>query len=73
MNPGIAAYLAKGALVECFGRVRVIAWTNAEGEAKANLNFHMNNINLHGKSYAATKETIPAAAEITELLEDLPF
>lgn len=73
MTPGIAQYLTKGALVECFGRVSVNAWTNAEGEAKASLNFHVNSIKLHGKSNAATKETIPAAAEITEPLDDLPF
>lgn len=64
MNPGIAPYLTKGTLVECFGRVSVNAWANAEGEAS--LNFHVNSIKLHGKSNAAT-------TEITELLEDLPF
>ncbi len=77
MNPGIATYLTKGALVECFGRVSVNAWTNAKGEAKASLNFHVNSIKLHGNANgatnAATKETLPAAAEITEPLEDLPF
>lgn len=77
LNPGIAPYLTKGALVECYGRVSVNAWTNAEGEAKASLNFHVNNIKLHGKGSAATdavtKETVPAASEITEPLEDLPF
>ena len=73
MNPGIVAYLTTGALVECFGRVSVNAWTNAEGEAKASLNFHVNSIKLHGKSNTATKETVPASPEITEPLEDLPF
>ncbi|MEP7377608.1 MAG: single-stranded DNA-binding protein [Chitinophagaceae bacterium] len=73
LNPGIAAYLTKGTLVELSGRVSVNAWANAEGEAKASLNFHVNNIKLHGKSNAATKETVPAAAEITEPIDDLPF
>lgn len=73
MNPGIAPYLTKGTLVECFGRISVNAWTNAEGEAKASLNFHVNSIKLHGKSNAATKEAVPAAAEIIEPSEDLPF
>ncbi len=73
INPGIASYLTKGTLVECYGRVSVNAWTNGEGEAKASLNFHVNNIKLHGKSNATTKETVPAPAEITEPLEDLPF
>lgn len=77
LNPGIAAYLTKGIMVECFGRVSVNAWTNAEGEAKGSLNFHVNNIKLHGKGHAvtdtATKDTLPATSEITEPLEDLPF
>lgn len=73
INPGIAQYLTKGTLVECFGRVSVNAWNNAQGEAKASLNFHVNSIKLHGKSNAGTKEPVPAAAEITEPLEDLPF
>ena len=77
MNPGIASYLTKGTLVECFGRISVNAWTNAEGEAKASLNFHVNSIKLHGKANragnAAATETTPDAAEITEPLEDLPF
>ncbi len=73
MNPGIAEYLNKGTLVEVQGRVSVNAWKNAEGEAKASLNFHVNSIKLHGKSNAASKETIPAAAEITEPIDDLPF
>ncbi|MGC4039109.1 MAG: single-stranded DNA-binding protein [Chitinophagaceae bacterium] len=73
MNPGIAEHLTKGVLVECYGRISANAWTNAEGEAKASLNFHVNNIKLHGKSNATTKEPIPAAAEIKEPLEDLPF
>jgi single-strand DNA-binding protein len=77
INPGIAQYLTKGTLVECYGRISVNAWTNAEGEARASLNFHVNNIKLHGKpnsaTIAATKETVPAATAITEPLEDLPF
>lgn len=73
INPGIAQYLTKGTLVEVYGRISVNAWTNAEGEAKASLNFHVNSIKLHGKSNAATKETVPAAAEITEPIDDLPF
>ena len=71
INPSIVTYLTKGTLVECFGRISVNAWTNAEGEAKASLNFHVNSIKLLGKSNAAIKETVLAASEITEPLEDL--
>ncbi|MFT3981174.1 MAG: single-stranded DNA-binding protein [Ferruginibacter sp.] len=73
MSPAIAEHLTKGVLVECYGRISANAWTNAEGEAKASLNFHVNNIKLHGKSNATTKEPIQVAAEIKEPLEDLPF
>ena len=73
INPGIAAYLLKGALVELSGRISLNAWKNAEGEAKASLNFHVNAIKLHGKPDAAGKQSIPAPADITEPVDDLPF
>lgn len=73
INPGIAAYLTKGTLVELYGRISLNAWKNAEGEAKASLNFHVNNIKLHGKGNAVAKEPVPAPADITEPIDDLPF
>ena len=73
INPAIAEHLTKSTLVELSGRIGVNAWTNAEGEAKASLTFHVNYIKLHGKSNAASKESIPAASEIKEPIEDLPF
>lgn len=74
INPSLAQYLTRGVLVECAGRVSVNAWTNAEGEAKASLNFHVNSIKLHGRSNATQKEKLPAtAAEVTEPIDDLPF
>jgi len=73
MREAIAKHLLKGSLVEVYGRIGVSAWTNAQGEAKGSLNFHVNNIKLHGKGSADSKELIPDAADITEPLEDLPF
>ena len=73
INPAIAEHLTKSTLVELSGRIGVNAWTNAEGEAKANLTFHVNNIKLHGKGNAASKESISVANEIKEPIEDLPF
>ena len=72
-NSGIAEYLTKGALVEVFGRISANAWTNAKGEIKASLNFHVTSIKLHGKGNAASKESVPAASGIKEPIEDLPF
>ena len=48
-SPAIAEYLTKGVLVEVFGRISANAWTNAQGEVKATLNFHVTGIKLHGK------------------------
>lgn len=79
INPGVAAYLTKGSLVECNGRVGANAWTNKEGEVKASLTFHVNTIKLHGRSNGGS--TTPASvvlmntppAAVSEVAEDLPF
>ena len=73
ISEAVAKSLTKGSLVEVYGRISVRAWTNAQGEAKGSLNFHVNNIKLHGKSNAGSKESIPAPADIKEPVEDLPF
>lgn len=71
LNETIAKNITKGSLVEVYGRISVSAWTNKEGEAKGSLNFHVNNIKLHGKANAG--KTIAAPADITEPVDDLPF
>lgn len=77
INPGIAPYLTKGSLVECAGRIGVNAWNNKEGEAKASLTFHVNNIKLHGANKSGSSNTTTptptTAAEVTEPIDDLPF
>lgn len=73
LSEAVAKFLTKGALVEVYGRISVSAWVNAQGEAKGSLNFHVNNIKLHGKGSAAGEDVIPTAAEITEPIDDLPF
>ena len=77
INPGVSAYLTKGTLVECYGRIAANAWTNKDGEVKASLTFHVTTIKLHGRSNgsnatnaaAVTMTTAPAA----EVVDDLPF
>lgn len=75
MNPAISTHLTKGTLVELYGRIGVNAWNNAEGEAKASLNFHVSNIKLHGKGSTPIKikETVPTELTIEEPADDLPF
>lgn len=79
VSPSIGQYLTKGTLVELFGRLSANAWNNAEGEAKASLNFHVNNIKLHGGSKKSANsnsaDTTSVAVEQSESAdnEDLPF
>ncbi|HEU4573465.1 MAG TPA: single-stranded DNA-binding protein [Chitinophagaceae bacterium] len=73
LNAGIAPYLKKGTLVELYGRIGVNVWTNADGEAKGAVTFHVSNIKLHGKPNATEKQNVPAAAAVTEPADDLPF
>ncbi|MEI9808320.1 MAG: single-stranded DNA-binding protein [Bacteroidota bacterium] len=72
ISDAIAKNLTKGTLVEIYGRISVNAWINTSGEAKGSLNFHVNNIKLHGKPNAVKAE-LPSPAEITEPIDDLPF
>ena len=71
-SSAIAKYLVKGMLVELSGHVSVNAWLNAQGDAKASLNFHVKELKLHGKSSKSIAVT-DAPAEITKPVEDLPF
>ena len=79
INAGIAPYLTKGALVECYGRIGVNAYTSKEGEVKASLTFHVNTIKLHGKPNGGSHSSAPvvpmttAPAAVSEVAEDLPF
>lgn len=69
INSGIVAHLNKGTLVELYGRIGVNAWNNTDGEAKASLTFHVNNIKLHGGKVNKTTTTESGATAT----EDLPF
>ncbi|MEO6135863.1 MAG: single-stranded DNA-binding protein [Ginsengibacter sp.] len=74
VNPAIAQYLTKGALVELQGRIGVNAYTGKEGEAKASLTFHVNTIKLHGRAKASdeTRNMVNAAVAAVPA-DDLPF
>ena len=77
INPAISKYLTKGTLVELYGRIGVSAYKDMQGEPKASLTFHVNNIKLHGKGKTTEGQNITSpptsAADIKEPLEDLPF
>jgi len=59
-------------LVELYGRIGVNTYINTQGEPKATLTFHVNNIKLPGK--ATFKEATAVHENITaEPSDDLPF
>ena len=78
VNSNIAARLTKGTMVELFGRIGVNAYSGMNGEAKATLTFHVNNIKIHGATKANNHSSI-AETENTdtptniEPKDDLPF
>lgn len=67
----IAERLKKGSLVELVGALAVNTYTDLQGNPKASLNFHVDSITIHQTPKAGA--AIPAAADITEPVEDLPF
>lgn len=75
INSNIAKVLIKGMLVQLYGRIAVGTYINSAGETKASLNFHVNNIKLHGKPGAekAGKVISIASNENPETGNDLPF
>ncbi|HSZ84610.1 MAG TPA: single-stranded DNA-binding protein, partial [Puia sp.] len=66
ISTGIAEHLKKGTLVELVGRISVSAYNDLEGEPKASLNFHVNNIKLHGIPAKKEQEATPVSTEVTE-------
>ncbi len=73
INPAIGQYLTKGTLVELYGRLSVAAWNNAEGQARASLNFHVNTIKLHGGSKSMKQDAGALAMTENAANNDLPF
>jgi single-strand DNA-binding protein len=69
INLGVTVYLTKGSLVECAGRISANAWTNKEGEVKASLTFHVNNIKLHGRPNNSNATTAPLCLLLLHLLQ----
>jgi single-strand DNA-binding protein len=70
MNSKIAERLKKGSLIELSGRIYVTAYTDLNGNAKASLNCHVNNVKIH--QWAKETEVIGTATNKEEK-EDLPF
>jgi single-strand DNA-binding protein len=73
INPKIAGQLTKGKIVELSGRIGVNAYNNQQGEAKASLTFHVNNIKIHGSAKSKDDVIKNDKVAIEETPDDLPF
>src|ERR1700761_3398876 len=76
VNPGLAEYLTKGAIVEINGRVEARAWKKQDGEAQANLTCNVSTIKLLGKSNSDRLERQDTKSKVTTTGgddDDLPF
>ena len=71
----IAERLTKGTLAEVRGRIYVNAYKGTDGEAKASLNCHVNDIKIHsfGKQENASVQSETISKEKEEVGDDLPF
>ena len=57
VNPGLAVYLTKGAIVEISGWVEAQTWENREGKIQADLVCSVDTIKLFGNTTAKPAET----------------
>jgi single-strand DNA-binding protein len=73
MKPEIAQHLTKGKLVELSGRIGVNAYKDHEGEAKANLTFHVNSIKFHGNGKLLAEVDSETPQLVKQPEDDLPF
>ena len=77
LTPKIAEQLTKGSIVSLFGRIGINAYTNMNGDAKASLTFHVNNIKFiskyRGDEAQEQNGYATAAVPAPETKDDLPF
>jgi len=81
VNPGLAVYLVKGAIVEISGWVEAQTWENREGKIQADLVCSVDNVKLFGSTAAKADETPKAKKAEKKAVaagggdddDDLPF
>jgi single-strand DNA-binding protein len=76
INPKLAAYLTKGAIVEISGWVEAQAYQNSKEELRGRLNCTVNDINLFStpaNSTATTADSKPKSTGAGKDDDDLPF
>ena len=73
IKPEIARHLTKGKLVELSGRIGVNAYKDQQGEARANLTFHVNSIKFHGNGKLLVEAEAETPQKMQQPADDLPF
>jgi len=73
LGTGIATYLRKGDLVEVAGHLSQDVYLDKQGQPKASINFHVNNIKLHGGTHRQAASLSAAPAVAAQKADDLPF
>ncbi len=81
LNAKVADKLTKGTIVQVFGRIGVNAYITMDGQPRANLTFHVNNLKRIGGGKPVTDNTAEqhnAASDVNpipipETADDLPF
>ena len=61
----IAQYLTKGMLVQLYGHMSASAWMDKEGNLRAGLNFHVNELTMLTASGKAAENQKPTTATTT--------
>lgn len=70
LSDKVAQFLTKGKVISLYGRISARAWSNREGEPKAELNFHTSEIKFLGGA-GSTKRDVSEFMQ--EKVDDLPF
>ncbi|MDI3321399.1 single-stranded DNA-binding protein [Pinibacter soli] len=74
INPGVAAFLKKGSVVELFGRIGVNVWKNMDGEPKGGLTMHVQQLKIFNGTRKEGEQTeTPNSSTADDVKEDLPF
>lgn len=73
LSTKVAQYLTKGTLVGLYGDIGVNAYVNSEGQPRASLTFHVNNLKIHSRPQNSTKATTSSSRQSTNETDDLPF
>jgi single-strand DNA-binding protein len=73
LNPKIAEFMKKGSIVQASGSISAHAWKDMDGNAKAQLRFHVSSIKLHGGGQRDGDVITEPPSDNIAPVDDLPF